>query len=42
MSRKESRKESSKVIINPERKTSKKRSVILREKYGKNNLNLFK
>ena len=40
MSRKESRKQSSR-IINPERKTSKKRSVILREKNGKNNLNLF-
>jgi len=40
MSRKESRKQSSR-LINPERKTSKKRSVILREKYGKNNLNLF-
>ena len=28
-------------MINPERKTSKKRSLIIREKYGKNNLNLF-
>lgn len=40
MSRKESRKQSIR-IINPERKTSKKRSIVLREKNGKNNLNLF-
>ena len=40
MSRKETRKESRRGI-NPERKTSKKRSLIIREKYGKNNLNLF-
>ena len=40
MSRKDSRNGSNKAI-NTEKKTSKKRSLIIREKPGKNNLNLF-